>query len=34
MNGGHAGQELRVSRGEPVVIARLPQLSARPGSLN
>jgi S-adenosyl-L-methionine hydrolase (adenosine-forming) len=34
VNAGHASRELRVSRGEPVVIARLPQQSARPGSLN
>jgi hypothetical protein len=34
VNAGHASRELRVSRGEPVVIARLPQTSARPGSLN
>jgi S-adenosylmethionine hydrolase len=34
VNAGHASRELRVSRGEPVVIARLPQVSARPGSLN
>jgi S-adenosyl-L-methionine hydrolase (adenosine-forming) len=34
VNAGHASRELRVSRGEPVVIARLPQSSARPGSLN
>jgi S-adenosylmethionine hydrolase len=34
VNAGHASRELRVGRGEPVVIARLPQQSARPGSLN
>jgi S-adenosylmethionine hydrolase len=34
VNAGHASRELRVSRGEPVVIARLPQQSARPGSFN
>jgi len=34
VNAGHASRELRVSRGEPVVIARLPQQSARAGSLN
>jgi S-adenosyl-L-methionine hydrolase (adenosine-forming) len=34
VNAGHASRELRVSRGEPVVIARLPQEAARPGSLN
>jgi S-adenosylmethionine hydrolase len=34
VNAGHASRELRVARGEPVVIARLPQQSARPGSLN
>jgi S-adenosyl-L-methionine hydrolase (adenosine-forming) len=34
VNAGHASRELRVSRGEPVVIARLPQQSARPGTLN
>jgi S-adenosylmethionine hydrolase len=34
VNAGHASRELRISRGEPVVIARLPQQSARPGSLN
>ena len=34
VNAGHASRELRVLRGEPVVIARLPQQSARPGSLN
>lgn len=28
INAGHAGRELRVSRGEPVVIARLPQRAA------
>jgi S-adenosylmethionine hydrolase len=34
VNAGHASRELRVARGEPVVIARLPQESARAGSLN
>ena len=34
VNAGHASRELRVARGEPIVIARLPQQSARPGSLN
>jgi S-adenosylmethionine hydrolase len=34
VNAGHASRELRVLRGEPVVIARLPQEAARPGSLN
>jgi S-adenosylmethionine hydrolase len=34
VNAGHASRELRVARGEPVVIARLPQEAARPGSLN
>jgi S-adenosyl-L-methionine hydrolase (adenosine-forming) len=34
VNAGHASRELRVLRGEPVVIARLPQQAARPGSLN
>jgi S-adenosyl-L-methionine hydrolase (adenosine-forming) len=34
VNAGHASRELRVGRGEPVVIARLPQESARAGSLN
>jgi S-adenosyl-L-methionine hydrolase (adenosine-forming) len=34
VNAGHASRELRVARGEPVVIARLPQQSARPGSMN
>jgi S-adenosylmethionine hydrolase len=34
VNAGHASRELRVSRGEPVVIARLPQHSSRPGSFN
>lgn len=34
VNAGHASRELRVARGEPVVIARLPQQSARAGSLN
>jgi S-adenosylmethionine hydrolase len=34
VNAGHASRELRVLRGEPVVIARLPQQSARPGSFN
>jgi S-adenosylmethionine hydrolase len=29
VNAGHASRELRVSRGEPVVIARLPQQAAR-----
>jgi S-adenosylmethionine hydrolase len=29
VNAGHASQELRISRGEPVVIARLPQQAAR-----
>jgi hypothetical protein len=28
VNAGHASQELRVTRGEPVVIARLPQTAA------
>jgi len=28
VNAGHASQELRVTRGEPIVIARLPQVSA------
>jgi hypothetical protein len=34
VNAGHASRQLRVSRGEPVVIARLPQQSGRPGTLN
>jgi S-adenosylmethionine hydrolase len=34
VNAGHASRELRVARGEPVVIARLPQQAARPGSMN
>jgi hypothetical protein len=34
VNAGHASRELRVARGEPVVIARLPQESGRPGTLN
>jgi S-adenosyl-L-methionine hydrolase (adenosine-forming) len=34
VNAGHASRELRVARGEPVVISRLPQESARAGSLN
>jgi S-adenosyl-L-methionine hydrolase (adenosine-forming) len=29
VNTGHAGHELRISRGDPVVVARLPQQSAR-----
>jgi hypothetical protein len=31
VNAGHASRELRVSRGEPVVIARMPQQAARSG---
>jgi hypothetical protein len=34
VNAGHASRELRVARGEPVVIARLPQQSGRPGTFN
>jgi hypothetical protein len=34
MNGGNAGQQLRVARGAPVVISRLPQVAGRPGTLN
>jgi S-adenosylmethionine hydrolase len=34
VNAGHASRELRVVRGEPVVIARLPQQTLRPGALN
>jgi hypothetical protein len=29
VNAGHASRELRVSRGEPVVIARVPQDPSR-----
>jgi S-adenosylmethionine hydrolase len=32
VNAGHASQELRVGRGEPIVIARLPQTSAAPST--
>lgn len=34
VNAGHASRELRVARGEPIVIARLPQEPARVGGPN